>query len=210
MCNATTLYETLLAYYGTPPWWSDNPFEVIVGAVLVQNTAWGNVQKAIANFGGNLQPAYVDGIETGELERLIRPCGFYTAKAACLKAVTCWYERYGYSPDAVKKKPKDTIRAELLAIKGIGPETADVILLYSFYYPVFVIDAYTKRLAERLQLPVPLESNALKRYFEENLKRDAVLYGQYHWLILTHAIRHCKKKPNCTGCPFFGMCRYQP
>ena len=209
MIKVKEIYDILLAHYGKPPWWSKNPFEVMVGAVLVQNTAWSNVQKVVADFGDNLTPDFVANVTPGELEDLIRPCGFYLGKAACLKRVTKWYQGYGGCQQRVMAGTLEQIREELLAIKGIGKETADVICLYAFYFPTFVIDAYTKRLAERLELPVTLQYEAMKQFFETSLETDTDLFGSYHWLILTHAIRHCKKKPQCGGCPLAAECHYQ-
>lgn len=209
MINAKEIYDKLLTYYGTPPWWSENPFEVMIGAILVQNTAWSNVQRVVAKLGKCLTPEQMEDVALDKLENLIRPCGFFKGKAACIKGVTQWYQGYGYSQQNVMSSPKEKIAKELLAIKGIGQETADVILLYAFYFPTFVIDAYTKRLAQRLALPVELETKTLKQYFESTLKEDVRLFGNYHWLILTHAIEHCKKKPLCDGCTLFTDCQYQ-
>lgn len=200
------IYQKLLDYYGEPDWWSEDPYEVMVGAVLVQNTAWGNVEKALSNFGGNLTPGYLEALPMDELRERIRPSGFYRAKAACLKSVTEWYKGYGCSAKAVQSHPLEVVRGELLAIKGIGCETADAILLYAFFFPAFVVDAYAKRLIERLQIRIKPTNAAIKAYFESGLARDALLYGNYHALILRNGKKHCRKKPLCAGCPLSGEC----
>ncbi|MGX8709430.1 MAG: endonuclease III domain-containing protein [bacterium] len=202
------IYNKLLEHYGDLGWWPGNSYEIMVGAVLVQNTAWGNVERSLANFGDRLTPEYIEALPLDELIRHIYPSGFYTAKAVCLKNITAWYKQYGYSVETAQQQPQDKIRKELLAIKGIGQETADAVLLYVFYFPSFVIDAYIKRLAERLSVPVKLEYKPLQTYFTEGIEKDAVLFGKYHILILEHGKRHCKKKPKCGGCPFVNECSF--
>lgn len=206
MNRVNEIYGKLLTYHGKPAWWSDDPFEVMIGAVLVQNTVWSSVERVLQNFEGNLSPEYVESLTFDDLCTLIRPCGFYTAKASCLKRLTEWYKGYEYSVAKVQSNPLKQIRKELLAIKGIGEETADVILLYSFFFSVFVVDAYLKRLIERLQLPVKPTTSAIKTYFEAGLEADAMLYGDYHALILLNGKKHCRKKPLCEGCPLTGDC----
>ena len=141
-----SIYEALLAHYGELHWWpAETPYEMMVGAVLTQNTAWGNVEKAIANFGGSLSPEDVANANLAELTKIIRPAGFFNQKAAYLKAVTEWFAKYGYDVPAVQKEPLTKLRTELLSTKGVGQETADAILLYAFGFPTFVVDAYTVR-----------------------------------------------------------------
>ena len=148
-----TVYKKLLARYGELNWWpAKTSYEVIVGAVLTQNTAWSNVEKAIANFGGGLSPDAVLKAGLAELSELIRPAGYYNQKAIYLKTVTEWFGRYGFDAAAVRREPLEKLRAELLGTKGAGPETADSILLYAFGFPTFVVDAYTVRLCDRYPL----------------------------------------------------------
>lgn len=175
---------------------------------MVQNTAWTNVEKALANFGGGLAPEQVERLPMEALVDIIRPSGFYNAKAACVKDLTAWWRQYGYSVEGVRRRPQAEIRRELLAIRGIGRETADAIMVYSFRFPAMVVDAYLKRLAGRLPLPTKLDYAGLQAYFEAGLPRDAELLGHYHILILEHGKRHCKKRPACTGCPLFEACGY--
>lgn len=206
MLSARGIYDSLLAHYGKQEWWPGDAYEIIVGAVLVQNTAWRNVEKALAGFGGRLSPDYVSSLPEDSLRSLIRPCGFYTAKAECVKKVTEWYGQYGFSAAAARSKPPETIRGELTAVKGIGNETADAIMLYALRFPVFVVDAYTRRLLSRLGIAVARSYAAVQGYFEGSLPADTELYGSYHSLILTHSKRHCLKKPSCGGCPLAKYC----
>jgi endonuclease-3 related protein len=139
----TAIYRALFARYGNLRWWpAKTPYEVIVGAILTQNTAWGNVEKAIANFAGDLSPQRVVGLDLETLIEIIRPAGFFNQKAAYLREVTAWFGKYGFNATAVRKLPLEQIRAELLSVRGVGNETADSILLYAFGFPSFVVDAY--------------------------------------------------------------------
>lgn len=206
MLSVRDVYDALLAYYGKQEWWPGGSYEIIAGAVLVQNTNWRNVEKALENFGARLSPEYVMSLPDAGLREIIRPSGFYTAKAECLKRVTEWYEKYDCSPEKTRRNTREKVRAELTAIKGIGFETADAIMLYALRFPVFVVDAYTKRLLSRLGVAVKQDYSLLQNYFESGLDADAELYADYHSLILTHAKRHCLKSPFCGGCPLAGPC----
>lgn len=200
------VYAALLAYYGKQEWWPGGPYEIIVGAVLVQNTNWRNVEKALANFNGLLSPGYILSLPDADLREIIRPSGFYTAKAECLKRVTEWYEKYDCSPAETRRNPREKVRAELTAIKGVGCETADAIMLYALRFPVFVVDAYTKRLLSRLGITVKQDYSSIQNYFENGLDADTGLYAGYHSLILAHSKRHCLKSPSCGGCPLAKSC----
>ncbi|MCE5200922.1 MAG: endonuclease III domain-containing protein [Synergistaceae bacterium] len=202
------IYETLLAYYGELHWWpARTPYEIMVGAVLTQNTAWGNVEKAIANFGGDLSPESISEMPTEELAKVIRPAGSFNQKAGYLKAVTSWYADYGYDVSAVQKQPFDKLRSELLSIKGVGQETADSILLYAFSCPTFVVDAYTNRLCSRYPIEAGKSYAAMKASFEDALPKSAEVYNNFHALIVINAKEHCRKKPTCGGCPLGSGCR---
>lgn len=207
MLSATEAYNTLLAAYGTPRWWSEDPFVVLVQSVLVQNTTWSTVEKTWAALGGRLTPEAVERLSGQELERLIAPCGFQKAKACTIRELAGWFRGYGCDPRRLEEVPLPQLRGELLALRGIGPETADVILVYAFYRPSFVIDAYTRRLLDRLGYGFP-DDDAIRCFFEEGLPRDARVYGQFHWLILDHCILRCRKVPRCGQCPFRDRCRY--
>ena len=204
---AQSLYNVLHARYGDLHWWpADSPYEMMVGAVLTQNTAWGNVERALANFGGRLTPAFVLDVDMAELTDIIRPAGFFNQKAAYLKALTQWYARYDFDVPTVRREPLSRLRAELLATRGIGRETADSILLYAFEYPTFVVDAYTARLCTRLPLPAGSGYDAIQAWFTARLPADTSLYDQFHALIVVHAKIHCRKKPRCEGCPLEELC----
>ena len=208
--NVSQIYQTLHTYYGNLDWWpADTPYEVMVGAVLTQNTAWSNVEKAIANF-TDLSPQFVQECGIAELAGVIRPAGFFNQKAAYLKAVTAWFAKYDFDVPTVQRETLEKLRPELLSVKGVGKETADAILLYTFGFPTFVVDAYTVRLCERY----PIETgkgndcyDAVKAHFEDRLPRDADLYNNYHAMIVINAKEYCRKsKPLCGDCPLAGNC----
>jgi len=204
-----SVYERLRARYGDLHWWpAETPYEVMVGAVLTQNTAWGNVEKAIANFGDSLTPDAVLHMSMTALTGIIRPAGFFNQKAAYLKAVTAWFAGYGFDVSAVRRVPMDKVRAELLSVRGVGRETADSILLYAFGFPTFVVDAYTVRLCGRYPLPLDAGKgyDAVKAYFEASLPQSEEVYNNFHALIVINAKEHCRKKPLCGGCPIFDTC----
>jgi len=201
------IYDALLARYGEPGWWpAETPYEVIAGAVLTQNTAWRNVEKAIGNFGGALTPENVAAMPSGELANLIRPVGFCRQKAEYLKAVTAWYSKYGYRVPAVQERPLGEVRAELLSTKGVGQETADAILLYAFGFPTFVADAYTFRLCSRYPVDAGAGYAAVKAHFEAGLPKSEQIYMRMHALIVINGKAHCGKRPKCGGCPLYAMC----
>jgi endonuclease III related protein len=206
----TGIYESLLAAFGPRHWWpGDSPLEVMIGAVLTQNTSWRNVEKAIAQMKarGVLDMGRLVEIDEGDLAQIIRPAGYYNVKAKRLKAlVSGFHERFGNALEGAAEVDTRELRAYLLSLNGIGPETADSILLYALERPAFVVDAYTKRflgnhgLADR-----NLEYHDVQRFFTDNLPEDLHLFNEYHALIVCLAQRHCKKKPECAVCPLAGM-----
>jgi len=201
------IYDRLFDRYGDPHWWpGESPYEVITGAILTQNTAWGNVEKAIKNFGGRLSPEYIMSLEPAALAEIIRPAGFFNQKAGYLQTVTHWFTQYGYCAETVQALPMEHVRRELLSLKGVGKETADSILLYAFGFPSFVVDAYTMRLIDRLPLPAALDYDSVKVFFENYLACDAGLYNCYHALIVLNGNSHCRKKPSCSNCPLISIC----
>jgi len=206
--NIYEIYETFLKHYGDPKWWpAKNPYEMIVGAILTQNTNWSNVEKAILNFGDKLSPEFIMETEIETLTEIIKPAGFFNQKARYLKSVTEWFEKYDFEVEKVRENDLYKIRRELLSVDGVGKETADDILLYAFGFPTFVVDAYTKRLLSRLK--VELEDynyDEIKKYFEINLPKDVQIYNNFHALIVINAKNHCKKIPSCGGCPLDSMC----
>ena len=203
--SAGELYRELYKAYWRPPLWSQDPFTVMFQAVLVQNTAWSSVQKACAALGGVPSAQAVLALPVEEVENMARPCGFYKAKARAIRALAAWYGGYGFERRAVQAQPLKKLRGELLNIKGVGAETADVILLYAFYQPVFVVDAYTRRLLGRLGLDLKNDGE-VRAYFEAGLPRSARHYGWCHWLLLEHGIAFCRKRPRCAACPLRAAC----
>ena len=203
------IYKLFLTHYGDPKWWpAKTPYEVIVGAVLTQNTNWGNVEKAIANFGDKLSPEFVTETDSETLAELIKPAGFFNQKARYLKAVTRWFGKYNFNVEAVKQNALYKIRKELLAVDGIGKETADDILLYAFGFATFVVDAYTKRLVSRLPVKIDdYDYDGIKKFFENNLPQDVKIYNDFHAYIVINAKKHCKKIPVCGGCPLEFACK---
>jgi endonuclease-3 related protein len=201
-----TVYDHLFAAYGPQQWWpGDSPFEVLVGAVLVQNTAWKNVERAIANLAQAelLEPRALYSIPQEELEELIRPAGYYRIKARRLRnLLRLIVEQYDGSLDRMFAAGLDTLREELLAINGVGPETADSILLYAGGLPTFVVDTYTHRvLARHGWIEFEAGYYDLKDYFESSLDRDVALYNEYHALLVKVGHTHCRKTARCDGCP---------
>ena len=205
----TTVFNTLFRCYGPQHWWpGDSPFEIMVGAVLTQNTAWSNVELAIANLVAHdrLDAGRIVRARREQLARLLRPSGYFNVKAQRLRNFCRWYLAAGGYP-ALAELHTDDLRRELLAVNGIGPETADDMLLYAFERPVFVIDAYTRRLLSRLQLCSGAESyDDLRLVIEAALGPDVELFNEYHALIVRHAKEVCRVRPRCTGCVLRRRC----
>jgi endonuclease-3 related protein len=194
------LFQRLFKHYGPQHWWpAESPFEVMVGAILTQNTAWINVERAIENLrrAEILEPVAIAGLATEQLARHLRPSGYFNVKAKRLQALCHWLLTE-QSPESLET---ETLRRRLLSIHGIGPETADDILLYAYQRPVFVIDAYTRRLLSRLGLlDGGLSYEALRAIFEQVLPSDVALFNEYHALIDHHAKQVCRPKPTCEAC----------
>lgn len=205
--DSRMIFALLQQAYGEIKWWPGDPYAIMAGAVLTQNTTWKNVEKSLALLGTQLQPLTIAGMSEAMLQQLIVPSGFYRAKAATLKRLTAWYGRYDFLPARVQQKTLLEVRTELLALKGIGPETADDILTYAFQMPSFVIDAYTRRLLDRLGM-VFANDLERRRFLTANLPEKVEIYAAYHGAIVEHCKRHCAKKPVCAGC-VFTMCRYR-
>ena len=200
------LYKTLLAHFGPQKWWPGRTrFEVIVGAILTQNTAWRNVERAIANLraAGLLVPEKLRRIKRARLAKLIRSAGYFNVKAERLGAFLDWFfGAYGGDLRRMDRTPTMVLREELLAVRGVGRETADSILLYALKRPVFVIDAYTRRIVRRHGLAAGDEDyDELRALFEDNLPRQVQLYNEYHALIVAAGKNHCGPKTRCDGCP---------
>ena len=205
------IFDLLFERYGPQGWWplhgkhsgkqpsSDREvFEIIIGAVLTQNTSWNNVEKALWNLRSNGMISRQKIAESDEkvIANLIRPAGYYNQKARKLKIVA---------------KSKAKTRKELLDLWGIGPETADSIMLYAFGKPYFVIDAYTKRIFSRIGIKIEKKGKNYSEwqdFFMSNLPKNIELYKEYHALIVEHAKRHCRSKPVCSGCVLRKICGY--
>jgi endonuclease-3 related protein len=199
-------YDALFEAYGPQHWWpGDSRVEIAVGAILTQNTNWKNVERAIVNLRGAncLSWEALRDIEVERLAELIRPAGYYNVKARRLKNLVTWlWERHGGDFDGLARRSVEAVRAELLSINGIGPETADSIVLYALDMPTFVVDAYTARVAGRHGLiDGDADYHDLKALLEDRLPPDAKLFNEYHALLVAVAKRHCRTRPVCDGCP---------
>ncbi|OGT21426.1 MAG: endonuclease [Gammaproteobacteria bacterium RBG_16_57_12] len=213
MARVVTLqrvYQLLFKAHGAQHWWpGDTPFEIMTGAILTQNTAWSNVEKAIANLKRrrSLSPQAIIKAPPEDLAACLKPSGYFNIKTRRLKAFCAWYcAAGGYRK--LHTMETGALRKALLAVKGIGPETADDMLLYAFDRPVFVIDAYTRRLFARLGVIDGTEGyEHLRALFEQTLAADATLYNEYHALIVRHAKETCRVRPLCTQCGLRRVCR---
>ncbi len=196
------VYDILFKEYGPQYWWpcsSNEKFEIIIGAILTQNTSWNNVAKAINNLkeADLIASDKILKVDITKLKELIRPAGYYNQKAERLKIIAEFF-----------KDNKNITRESLLKIKGIGPETADSILLYAYNKPYFVIDAYTKRIFNRLGLVNTEDYEELQQIFSNTLDSNPKLFNEYHALIVNLGKNICKKKPLCVNCPLNSICKH--
>ncbi len=199
------IYQRLFAKYGPQHWWpAEEPFEVIVGAILTQSAAWTNVEKAIKNLKqvNALTPDALRTLPQDRLASLIHPCGYYNVKARKLKAFAAWFgERYNDNLKHLFAQETNELRQKLLDIYGIGEETADSILLYAGNKPIFVIDTYTRRIIWRLGFkPNNNSYTAWQTLFMTNLPADTVLFNEYHALLVRLAKDVCRTHPLCHEC----------
>lgn len=224
----THIYKTLYQKFGQQNWWpidkkyhkknkSDERFEIIIGAILTQNTAWSNVEKAIINLKNNKMINIEKIIESSfeELTEIIKPSGFFNQKAKRLKVISNHLKNnFNSDIDNFFNRKIEVIRNELLSLNGIGAETADSIILYAGKKPVFVVDAYTKRLCERISLNTKIFYDDIQKFFEKdlckNFKNEELIdiYNEFHALIVKLAKDHCKKKPKCKSCPLNKNCNF--
>jgi endonuclease-3 related protein len=200
------IYQLLLDRFGPQHWWpGDTQFEIIIGAILTQNTNWANVEKAMANLkaADRLTPEKLQYLDLPRLAKLIRPAGYYNVKAKRLKSFVNWLlENHQGQLRNLKSVATERLRSELLAVKGIGRETADSILLYALARPIFVVDAYTARIATRHGLIEPgADYEPLRELFQWNLPQDVQLFNEYHALLVRLGKQFCKPKAQCPGCP---------
>ena len=204
------ILDRLAAAYGPQAWWpAGDPFEMMAGALLTQRTNWRNAEQAIALLRGvgALSPEALALLPVSRLEALVRPAGTFRVKAARLQALARWYLDAG-GRESLSVRPTAVLRAELLGLTGIGPETADDILVYAFARPVFVVDAYARRILSRYgwangDEPYDRLSAAVARA----VGRDAAMLGEFHALLVEHGKRYCRPAPRCMACPLAARCR---
>ena len=223
-----TLYKKLFKKLGRQNWWpidekyhekngSDPRFEIIVGAILTQNTVWSNAEKALTDLKSKnvLDIEKIVNVNIISLQNMIKSSGFFNQKARRIKNIASHlHNNYNDELDWFFDRELKDIRKELLSINGIGPETADSILLYAGNKPIFVVDAYTKRICKRLPLNTNTEYSKTQQYFEEELRKEysikniTQVYNDLHALIVKIAKNHCKIAPDCKECPLIKHCRY--
>ncbi len=205
------IFSRLYSAFGAQHWWpADSAFEVIVGAILTQNTSWSNVEKAITALKEKklLSPQKLYRLKPKQLATLIRSAGYYNIKAARLKSfLKFFFENHAAEIKSMAKTDLTVLRKQLLAVNGIGQETADSILLYALNKPIFVVDAYTKRIFSRHGLiKEETEYLQVQDIFMRNLKKDAKLFNEYHALLVKLAKDYChKQNPKCEICPLHGQ-----
>lgn len=203
------IYNTLFNHFGKQFWWpAETPFEVMVGAILTQNTSWKNVEKTIKLLKEKnlLDPQVMILKRDEELAMLIKSSGFYNIKAKRLKNFLSFFECYNF--DIERLRADNFLREKLLGIKGIGKETADSILLYALDIPSFVVDAYTKRIFYRLGFlnATNISYDNVQQLFHNSLPKDIDIFKEFHALIVELAKNYCKKNPSCARCPLSKRC----
>ncbi|MCL2459387.1 MAG: endonuclease III domain-containing protein [Desulfobulbus sp.] len=205
------IYDRMLTHLGPQHWWpAETPFEVMVGAILTQNTAWKNVERAIANLkgAGVLSLAALTDLPAALLAEYIRPAGYYNVKAGRLHNLLHFItDQYGDDLQSFLAQPLPQLREQLLSVRGVGRETADSILLYAAGLPIFVVDAYTHRILARHQvIDEDFGYEAIQELFMDGLPCEAQLYNEYHALLVRVGNVYCKKKnPACAACPLQGI-----
>lgn len=206
------VFNILFAAYGPQRWWpGDGQFEIILGAILTQNTAWHNAALAISNLAANdlIDPAALSNAPPEHVKSLLAPAGYFNVKYKRIRNFLEFLARYNMELEQFSRLPTPELRRELLEVNGVGPETADSILLYAFEQPIFVVDAYLRRLFSRLGYhwmeKAPYDE--IQAFFMEQLKPDVQLYNEYHALVVTHCKEACKKKtPFCLSCRLASCC----
>lgn len=205
------VYQLLYEQYGPRHWWpAETPLEMIVGAILTQSAAWTNVEKAIHNLksNGSLSVEWLRSLPQAELAQLIRPSGYFNVKARKIRAFVDWLaEEYGGDLDRLFALEAPALRQELLSVHGVGEETADSIILYAAHRPIFVVDAYTRRITARLGLAPQKDTYAaFHALFMDNLPHDEALFNEYHALLVEHGKTVCRKRPLCGDCCLNNVC----
>jgi len=211
--NWMAIHDVLLDHFGPQHWWpGDSPFEVMVGAVLTQNTAWTQVERAIAALKAHhaLSATAILALPDAELAALIRPAGYFNVKARRLKALCQFLLEQGVAnaPERLSEQaPLAELRRRLLAVHGVGEETADSILLYALDLPSFVVDAYTRRSFTRLGIMTGEESyTSIQSRFHAALPTDCRLFNAFHALLVALGKHYCRPKPRCAACPLLALC----
>ncbi len=206
-----TTFEALRAAHGPQRWWpAETPFEVMVGAVLTQNTAWVNVERGLARLTAltALAPESILELPEADLADCLRPVGYFNVKARRLRAFCAAFLAQG-GLEGLSRLATPALRHRLLAVKGVGPETADDMLLYAFHRPVFVVDAYTRRLFVRLGDLAGNEGyETIRHAFEHALGPDPLLFNEYHALIVRHGKEVCRTRPRCGDCCLADRCAH--
>jgi endonuclease-3 related protein len=204
------IYQQLFDALGPQHWWpADSPFEVIIGAILTQNTSWNNVERAIQNLKEKeiLDPLRLYNVREGRLARIIKPSGFFNIKTKRVKHfMQFFFEHFQGRVEKMFAEDMLSLRERLLKVNGLGPETVDSILLYAGSKPVFVVDAYTKRIFSRHKL-IPEEAayDDIQGLFMNNLDHDVKMFNEYHALLVYVGKHFCKSKPRCDQCPMNGI-----
>lgn len=202
------VFHSLEEHYGWFDWWpTSDPYQIMMGAILVQNTNWKNAEKALDNLGKTIAPQQVADMELDTLAQAIRSSGYYNQKALKLKAMTQWFADYNYDIQAVRAQDTEVLRKQLLAVKGVGGETADAILVYAIGKASFVIDAYARRIFERNGLVVPKSYEKFHDLIEAVIPPNTKTYGYYHGLLVEHGQQFCHPKPKCEQCPLVAQCK---
>lgn len=199
------MYDALFKRWGPQGWWpAKSPFEVTIGAILAQNTAWKNVERVIKRLEEEdlLCPDTLSALEKETLAAIIKPAGFMNLKAErIMNFLNFLKKEYDADMEKMKKEPLDSLRKKLLSIKGIGEETADAIALYACDKLTFVVDAYTYRILARHNIVKSMNYKAIKELFERSLPKDLSIYKEYHALLVKCAKEYCRKIPLCKECP---------
>ena len=203
------IFDRLSGAYGPQAWWpAQGRFEMMVGALLTQRTTWRNAERAIAALRRSdaLSPEVLASLPVHEIEALVRPAGTFRVKAARLWALARWYVDSGGSGAMATRSTAD-LRTELLGLSGVGPETADDMLVYAFGRPVFVVDAYARRILSRYGWAKGDEPyDRLSAAIADAFGPDAAALGEFHALLVEHGKRHCRATPRCEGCPLAARC----
>ncbi len=206
------IYETLLKYFGEQYWWpGETRFEIIVGAILTQQTSWRNVEKAIQNLKKEnmLNEVSLHKAAVKKIEKTIKPSGFYKIKTKRLKNfLNFMFKKYDGNLGKFFNLPKEQLRKELLSINGVGKETADSMILYAAEKPIFVVDAYTHRIFNRIGIINWNNYEKTRIFFEEKLEKSIEVFKEFHALIVQLGKNICKPKPKCNICPLNRRCKY--